>query len=121
MQGLYRCDKVIILAMWPLKWRLLDLSGGTKGYEVTALAFYTIVVGGRRPRRNPALINIGHYGSQEPMTMYAGGEGQLPPEEGYLACHPQGCLEPGGPPQTEHPLPEKMRGHSPLEQEDGGG
>ncbi|KAJ1199665.1 hypothetical protein NDU88_003498 [Pleurodeles waltl] len=47
--------------------------------------------------------------------------GQRPPEEGYLACHCQGSLDPGGPPQTEHPLPEKMGGHSPLEQEDGGG
>ncbi|KAJ1202192.1 hypothetical protein NDU88_005993 [Pleurodeles waltl] len=28
---------------------------------------------------------------------------------------------PGGLPQTEHPLPEKMGGHSTLEQEDGGG
>ncbi|KAJ1164794.1 hypothetical protein NDU88_005228 [Pleurodeles waltl] len=28
---------------------------------------------------------------------------------------------PWGLPQTEHPLPEKMGGHSPLEQEDGGG
>ncbi|KAJ1115667.1 hypothetical protein NDU88_003889 [Pleurodeles waltl] len=47
--------------------------------------------------------------------------GQRPPEEGYLTCHRQGCPEPGGPPQTEHPLPEKMGGHSPLEQEDGRG
>ncbi|KAJ1208026.1 hypothetical protein NDU88_003416 [Pleurodeles waltl] len=46
---------------------------------------------------------------------------QRPPEEGYLACHRQGRLDPGGPPQTEHPLPEKMGGHSPLEQEDSGG
>ncbi|KAJ1118272.1 hypothetical protein NDU88_006467 [Pleurodeles waltl] len=55
------------------------------------------------------------------MTMYAGGDGQRPPEEGYLACHRQGRPDPGGPPQTEHPLPEKMGGHSLLEQEDGGG
>ncbi|KAJ1093284.1 hypothetical protein NDU88_006389 [Pleurodeles waltl] len=55
------------------------------------------------------------------MTMYAGGDGQRPPEEGYLACHRQGHPDPGGPPQTEHPLPEKMGGPSPLEQEDGGG
>ncbi|KAJ1123574.1 hypothetical protein NDU88_002042 [Pleurodeles waltl] len=47
--------------------------------------------------------------------------GQRPPEEGYLACHRQGRPDPGGPPQTEHPLPEKMGGHSQLEQEDGGG
>ncbi|KAJ1197133.1 hypothetical protein NDU88_000995 [Pleurodeles waltl] len=47
--------------------------------------------------------------------------GQRPPEEGYLACHRQGRPNPGGPPQTDHPLPEKMGGHSPLEQEDGGG
>ncbi|KAJ1184568.1 hypothetical protein NDU88_001372 [Pleurodeles waltl] len=61
--------------------------------------------------------------------MYAGGDGthrrgrdrQHPPEEGCLACHHQGRPDPGGPPQTEHPLPEKMGGHSPLEQEDGGG
>ncbi|KAJ1151322.1 hypothetical protein NDU88_004105 [Pleurodeles waltl] len=46
---------------------------------------------------------------------------QRPPEEGYLACHCQGSPDPGCPPQTEHPLPEKMGGHSPLEQEDGGG
>ncbi|KAJ1080046.1 hypothetical protein NDU88_000268 [Pleurodeles waltl] len=47
--------------------------------------------------------------------------GQRPPEERYLACHRQGRPDPGGLPQTEHPLPEKMGGHSPLEQEDGGG
>ncbi|KAJ1082577.1 hypothetical protein NDU88_002742 [Pleurodeles waltl] len=47
--------------------------------------------------------------------------GQRPPEEGYLACHRQGRPDPGGPPQTEDPLPENMGGHSPLEQEDGGG
>ncbi|KAJ1162693.1 hypothetical protein NDU88_003160 [Pleurodeles waltl] len=47
--------------------------------------------------------------------------GQRPPEEGYLACHRQGRPDPGGPLQTEHPLLEKMGGHSPLEQEDGGG
>ncbi|KAJ1193735.1 hypothetical protein NDU88_003031 [Pleurodeles waltl] len=47
--------------------------------------------------------------------------GQRPPEKRYLACHRQGRLDPGGLPQTEHPLPEKMGGHSPLEQEDGGG
>ncbi|KAJ1101384.1 hypothetical protein NDU88_006452 [Pleurodeles waltl] len=46
---------------------------------------------------------------------------QRPAEEGYLACHSQGRPDPGGPPQTEHPLPEKMGGHSPLEQEDGRG
>ncbi|KAJ1082435.1 hypothetical protein NDU88_002603 [Pleurodeles waltl] len=55
------------------------------------------------------------------MTMYAGGDGQRPLEEGYLTCHRQGRLDPGGPPQTEHPLLEKMGGHLPLEQEDGGG
>ncbi|KAJ1206278.1 hypothetical protein NDU88_001687 [Pleurodeles waltl] len=133
------------------------------GYEVIALALYTVAVGGRRPRRNPALFNIRPYGSQEPMTMYAGSDGthrhgrdrhflsvpsldtlsstgedlhckcccdlsleetmacQRPPEEGHLACHRQGSLDPGGLTQTEHPLPEKMGGHSPLEQEDGGG
>ncbi|KAJ1106338.1 hypothetical protein NDU88_003739 [Pleurodeles waltl] len=46
--------------------------------------------------------------------------GQRPPEKKYLACHRQGRPDPWGPPQTEHPLPEKMGGHSPLEQEDGG-
>ncbi|KAJ1208966.1 hypothetical protein NDU88_004345 [Pleurodeles waltl] len=46
---------------------------------------------------------------------------QRPPEEGYLVCHRQGRPDPGGLPQTEHPLPEKMGEHSPLEQEDGGG
>ncbi|KAJ1165596.1 hypothetical protein NDU88_006017 [Pleurodeles waltl] len=45
------------------------------GCEVTALALYTVAVGGRRLRRNAALVNIGPYGSQEPMTMYAGGDG----------------------------------------------
>ncbi|KAJ1130753.1 hypothetical protein NDU88_009101 [Pleurodeles waltl] len=30
--------------------------------------------------------------------------GQRPPEEEYLACHHQGRPDPGGPPQTEHPL-----------------
>ncbi|KAJ1173998.1 hypothetical protein NDU88_005822 [Pleurodeles waltl] len=53
------------------------------------------------------------------MTMYAGGDGRRPPEEGYLACHRQGRPDPGGPPQREHPLLEKMGGPSPLEQEDG--
>ncbi|KAJ1197672.1 hypothetical protein NDU88_001528 [Pleurodeles waltl] len=47
--------------------------------------------------------------------------GQRPPEKRYLACHCQGRPDPGGLPQMEHPLPEKMGGHSPLEQEDGGG
>ncbi|KAJ1116539.1 hypothetical protein NDU88_004749 [Pleurodeles waltl] len=47
--------------------------------------------------------------------------GQRPPEERYLACHRQGRPGPGGLPETEHPMPEKMGGHSPLEQEDGGG
>ncbi|KAJ1130374.1 hypothetical protein NDU88_008727 [Pleurodeles waltl] len=42
-------------------------------------------------------------------------------KERYLVCHRQGRPDPGGLPQTEHPLPEKMGGHSPLEQEDGGG
>ncbi|KAJ1176916.1 hypothetical protein NDU88_002183 [Pleurodeles waltl] len=46
------------------------------GYEVTALALYTVAVGGRRPQRNSALVNIGPYGSQEPMMMYAGGDGE---------------------------------------------
>ncbi|KAJ1130253.1 hypothetical protein NDU88_008608 [Pleurodeles waltl] len=39
------------------------------GCEVTALALYTVAVGGRRPRRNAALVNIGPYVSQEPMTL----------------------------------------------------
>ncbi|KAJ1207773.1 hypothetical protein NDU88_003163 [Pleurodeles waltl] len=47
--------------------------------------------------------------------------GQRPPEEGHLACHRQGRPDPGGPPETGHPLPEKIGGHSRLEQEDGGG
>ncbi|KAJ1118939.1 hypothetical protein NDU88_007126 [Pleurodeles waltl] len=47
--------------------------------------------------------------------------GQHPPEEGYLACHRQGRPGPGGPPQTEHLLPEKMGGHSLLEQKNDGG
>ncbi|KAJ1100539.1 hypothetical protein NDU88_005621 [Pleurodeles waltl] len=46
--------------------------------------------------------------------------GKRPPDKTYLACHRQGRRDPGGLPQTEHPLPEKMGGHSPLEQEDGG-
>ncbi|KAJ1089983.1 hypothetical protein NDU88_003123 [Pleurodeles waltl] len=46
-------------------------------------------------------------------------DGQSPPEKIYLACHRQGHPDPGGLPQTEHPLLEKMGGHSPLEQEDG--
>ncbi|KAJ1196357.1 hypothetical protein NDU88_000228 [Pleurodeles waltl] len=36
---------------------------------LTTLALYIVAVGGRRPRRNPALVNIGPYGSEEPMTM----------------------------------------------------
>ncbi|KAJ1088068.1 hypothetical protein NDU88_001227 [Pleurodeles waltl] len=47
--------------------------------------------------------------------------GQRPPEDGYMACHRQGRPDPGGPPQTGPPLPEEMGGHSPLEQEEGGG
>ncbi|KAJ1203706.1 hypothetical protein NDU88_007487 [Pleurodeles waltl] len=65
------------------------------GYEVTALALCTVAVGGQRPRRNPALVNIGPYGSQEPMTMYAGGDGQRPSEERHLVCHRQGSPDPG--------------------------
>ncbi|KAJ1206921.1 hypothetical protein NDU88_002314 [Pleurodeles waltl] len=91
------------------------------GCEVTALALHTVAVGGQRPQRNAALANIGPYGSQEPMTMCVGGRGQRPPEDEYMACHRQGRPDPGGPPQTGHPLPEEMGGHSPLEQEDGGG
>ncbi|KAJ1134205.1 hypothetical protein NDU88_000660 [Pleurodeles waltl] len=53
--------------------------------------------------------------------LYGPPDQQHPPEEGYLACHRQGRPDPGGPPETEHPLPEKMGGHSLLEQEDGGG
>ncbi|KAJ1175533.1 hypothetical protein NDU88_000820 [Pleurodeles waltl] len=45
------------------------------GCEVTALALYTVAVGSRRPWRNAALVNIGPHGSQEPMTMYASGDG----------------------------------------------
>ncbi|KAJ1179080.1 hypothetical protein NDU88_004316 [Pleurodeles waltl] len=47
--------------------------------------------------------------------------GQHPPEKIYLACHCQGRPDLGGLPQMEHPLPEKMGGHSLLEQESGGG
>ncbi|KAJ1163246.1 hypothetical protein NDU88_003709 [Pleurodeles waltl] len=124
---------------------------------------FTVAVGGRRPRRNPALVNIGPYGSQEPMTMYAGGDGThrhgrdrhflapafsteeleklvdgvLPqytllygPPEKQVSAHQKkdiwraiakGSPDPGGLPQTEHPLPVKMGRHSPLEHEDGGG
>ncbi|KAJ1140586.1 hypothetical protein NDU88_006935 [Pleurodeles waltl] len=46
---------------------------------------------------------------------------QRPPEEGYLACHRKGRPDPAGPPQTEHPLAQKIGGHLPQEQEDGGG
>ncbi|KAJ1202016.1 hypothetical protein NDU88_005820 [Pleurodeles waltl] len=46
---------------------------------------------------------------------------QRPQEKRYVVCHRQGRPDPGGLPQTEHPLPEKMGGHSPLEQEDGRG
>ncbi|KAJ1098510.1 hypothetical protein NDU88_003620 [Pleurodeles waltl] len=49
------------------------------GCEVTALALYTVAVGGRRPWRNAALVNIGPYGFQEPMTMYAGGDRERAP------------------------------------------
>ncbi|KAJ1202441.1 hypothetical protein NDU88_006241 [Pleurodeles waltl] len=47
--------------------------------------------------------------------------GQRPPEEGHLACHRQGSPDPGGLLQMKLPLPEKMGGHSLLEQEDGEG
>ncbi|KAJ1156377.1 hypothetical protein NDU88_009098 [Pleurodeles waltl] len=53
--------------------------------------------------------------------LYGPPDQQHPPEEGHLACHRQGSLDPGGPPETGHPLPEEMGGHSPLQQEDGGG
>ncbi|KAJ1157558.1 hypothetical protein NDU88_010265 [Pleurodeles waltl] len=58
-----------------LKWRVPELEGGTRGYEVAALALYTVAVGSRSPQANSALVNIGPYGSQEPMMMYAGGDG----------------------------------------------
>ncbi|KAJ1161591.1 hypothetical protein NDU88_002075 [Pleurodeles waltl] len=45
------------------------------GCEVNALAWHTVAVGGRRLRRKAALVNIEPYGSQEPMTMCAGGRG----------------------------------------------
>ncbi|KAJ1081768.1 hypothetical protein NDU88_001943 [Pleurodeles waltl] len=35
---------------------------------------YTVAVGGRRPRRNAALVNIGPYGSQEPMMKCSVGD-----------------------------------------------
>ncbi|KAJ1171335.1 hypothetical protein NDU88_003198 [Pleurodeles waltl] len=44
------------------------------GCEVSALVLYTVAVGGRRLRRNAALVNIGPYGSQEPMMKCAGGD-----------------------------------------------
>ncbi|KAJ1098220.1 hypothetical protein NDU88_003336 [Pleurodeles waltl] len=53
--------------------------------------------------------------------LYGPPDKQHPPEDRYLACHRQGRPDPGGPPQTGHPLPEEMGGHPPLEQEDGGG
>ncbi|KAJ1099649.1 hypothetical protein NDU88_004748 [Pleurodeles waltl] len=169
------------------------------GCEVNALAWHTVALGGRRPRRKAALVNIEPYGSQEPMTMCTGDRGthrrgedlhckcccdhgleetmahatgerapaftaqeleklvdgvlpqyallygppdqqvstlgpcfvanacvewggcQRPPENRYLAYHRQGRPDPGGPPETGHPLPEEMGGHPTLEQEDGGG
>ncbi|KAJ1170066.1 hypothetical protein NDU88_001947 [Pleurodeles waltl] len=144
------------------------------GCEVTALALYTVAVGGRRPQRNTALVNIGPYGSQEPLTMYASGDGEdlhckcccdlgleetmarvsgerapaftseeleklvdgVLPSTRYSTvlqtnrAHQKNNIwraiakdvrTLGGLLQTEHPLPEKMGGHSPLEQEDGGG
>ncbi|KAJ1164270.1 hypothetical protein NDU88_004715 [Pleurodeles waltl] len=48
------------------------------------------------------------------------GLGQRPPE-GHLACYRKGSPDPGGLPEVEHPLPEKMGVHSLLEQEDSGG
>ncbi|KAJ1096692.1 hypothetical protein NDU88_001825 [Pleurodeles waltl] len=53
--------------------------------------------------------------------LYGPPDNQGPPEEIYLACHRQGRPDPGGLPQTEQPILEKMGGHSTLEQEDGGG
>ncbi|KAJ1123640.1 hypothetical protein NDU88_002108 [Pleurodeles waltl] len=80
-------------------------------------------MGGRRPRRKAALVNIEPDGSQEPMTMCAGGRGtyrrgQRPSEDRHLACHRQGRPGPGGPQQTGHPLPQEVGGHPPREQKD---
>ncbi|KAJ1152580.1 hypothetical protein NDU88_005355 [Pleurodeles waltl] len=75
MQGLGLCDAVEIKPCGPLKCRLPDLRSVTVGYEVNALAWHTVAVGGRRPQCEGALVNIAPYGSQEPMTMCAGGRG----------------------------------------------
>ncbi|KAJ1198070.1 hypothetical protein NDU88_001914 [Pleurodeles waltl] len=120
------------------------------------------------------IVIIGPYGFQEPMAMYAGGDGedlhckcccdlcleptmahvsgerapaftaeeleklvdgvppqytlfygppdkQCPPEKGYLACHRQKGVDPGGLRQAEHPLPQEVRGPAPLDKEDSRG
>ncbi|KAJ1191001.1 hypothetical protein NDU88_000318 [Pleurodeles waltl] len=115
------------------------------------MALRSVAVGGRRPLRNSALVIIGPQGFQEPMTMYAGGDG----EDLHCKCCCDLSLEATmatvseerahaftaeeldnlvdgvlpqytllyGPPekQTEHPLPQEMGGPALLEQEDGGG
>ncbi|KAJ1130916.1 hypothetical protein NDU88_009260 [Pleurodeles waltl] len=75
MQGLGLCDAVEIEPCGPWKWRLPDLWSVTMGCEVNALAWHTAAGGGRRPRREAALVNIEAYGFQEPMAKGAGGGG----------------------------------------------
>ncbi|KAJ1153944.1 hypothetical protein NDU88_006702 [Pleurodeles waltl] len=48
-------------------------------------------------------------------------EGQRPSEKGYLACHRQGGVDPGGLSEAEHPLPQEVEEPVPLGKEDSGG
>ncbi|KAJ1081590.1 hypothetical protein NDU88_001769 [Pleurodeles waltl] len=67
------------------------------------------------------LDNLVAGGLHQYTLLYSPPDKQRPPEEEYLVCHRQGSADPGGLPQTEHPLLQKMGGPAPLEQEDGGG
>ncbi|KAJ1087954.1 hypothetical protein NDU88_001113 [Pleurodeles waltl] len=42
------------------------------------------------------------------MVMYAGGDGQHRSEKGYMACHHQGRVDPGGLRLAEHELSEMV-------------
>ncbi|KAJ1177465.1 hypothetical protein NDU88_002720 [Pleurodeles waltl] len=59
-----------------LKWLQPDLYGETSGNEIIPLALCALAVGGRRPPRKFALVNVGRYGYQEPTAMYWVGDGE---------------------------------------------
>ncbi|KAJ1108188.1 hypothetical protein NDU88_005570 [Pleurodeles waltl] len=53
--------------------------------------------------------------------LYGPPDQQHPSEKGYMACHRQGCADPGGLRQAEHPLSQTVGGPETLGKEDGGG